>query len=95
MKRLSLAVLCCLLLAGCIFEPVFDASSWIAYQRSSAAVKAKLDSNDLRRLEVAIKYLFMENLAKNRRTIAYQCGCSAKRHHRESVCDSHSACAEA
>jgi hypothetical protein len=64
MKRSSFAVLCCLLLAGCIFDPVFDASSWIAYQRSSAAVKAKLDSNDLRRLEVAIKYLFMENLAK-------------------------------
>jgi hypothetical protein len=61
MKRLSLALLCCFLLAGCIFDPVFDASSWDAYQRSSAAIRARLDNNDLRRLDIALKYLVIES----------------------------------
>jgi len=60
MKRSSLAILCCFLLSACVFDPVFDASSWDAYQRSSAAVKAKLSNDDLRRLEVALKYLLVE-----------------------------------
>jgi hypothetical protein len=60
MKRLSLIALCCLLLSGCIFDPVFDTSSWDAYQRSSAAIKAKLSNDDLRRLDVALKYLLLE-----------------------------------
>jgi hypothetical protein len=57
MKRSSLALLCCFLLSGCIFDPVFDTSSWGAYQTSSEAIKAKLSNDDLRRLEVALKYL--------------------------------------
>jgi hypothetical protein len=64
MKRSSLAILCCLLLCACIFDPVFDASSWDAYQRSSAAIKAKLNNDDLRRLDAAMKYLFIESSAK-------------------------------
>jgi hypothetical protein len=60
MKRLSLIVLGCVLLSGCIFDPVFDTSNWDAYQRSSAAIKAKLSNDDLRRLEVALKYLLLE-----------------------------------
>jgi hypothetical protein len=61
MKRLSLIVLCCCLLAGCILDPVFDTSSWDAYQSSSAAIKAKLSNDDLRRLEIALKYLMIES----------------------------------
>jgi len=64
MKRSGLAILCCLLLSACIFDPVFDASSWGAYQRSSAAIKAKLNNDDLRRLDAAMKYLFLETSAK-------------------------------
>jgi hypothetical protein len=64
MKRLSLTILCCFLLSGCIFDPVFDTSSWDAYQRSSAAIKAKLSNNDLRRLEVALKYLLIESMPR-------------------------------
>ena len=60
MKRLSLIILSCLLLSGCIFDPAFDTSSWDAYQRSSAAIKAKLSNDDLRRLEIALKYLLSE-----------------------------------
>lgn len=62
MKRLSLAILCCLLLAGCIFDLVFDTSSWDAYQRSSAAIRAKLGNDDLRRLDIALKYLVVESM---------------------------------
>jgi hypothetical protein len=61
MKRLTLVILCCFLLAGCIFDPVFDASSWDAYQRSSAAIRAKLGNDDLRRLDIALKYLVIES----------------------------------
>ena len=64
MKRLILAALCCPLLSGCIFDPVFDTSSWDAYQRSSAAVKAKLSNDELRRLEIAMKYLVTESTPK-------------------------------
>ena len=65
MKRLSLTILCCFLLSGCIFDPVFDTSSWDAYQRSSAAIKAKLSNNDLRRLDIALKYLLIESMPRN------------------------------
>ncbi len=61
MKRLSLTILCCFLLSGCIFDPVFDTSSWDAFQRSSAAIRAKLSNDDLRRLEIALKYLLLES----------------------------------
>jgi hypothetical protein len=64
MKRLSLTILCCFLLSGCIFDPVFDTSSWDAYQRSLAAIKAKLSNDDLRRLEIAMKYLVIESTPK-------------------------------
>jgi hypothetical protein len=57
MKRSGLAILFCLLLSGCIFDPVFDTSSWSAYQTSLATIQAKMSNDDLRRLEVALKYL--------------------------------------
>jgi hypothetical protein len=60
MKRSSLAILCCFLLSACIFDPVVDASSWDAYQRSMAAIRAKLSNDDLRRFDVALKYMFVE-----------------------------------
>ena len=60
MKRSALAILCCFLLSGCIFDPVVDASSWDAYQRSMAAMRAKLSNDDLRRLDIALKYMFVE-----------------------------------
>jgi hypothetical protein len=60
MKRSSLAILCCFLLSACIFDLVVDASSWDAYQRSMAAVRAKLSNDDLRRLDIALKYMFAE-----------------------------------
>ena len=60
MKRSSLAVLCFFLLSACVFDPAFDTSSWDAYQSSSNAVRAKLSNDDLRRLEVALKYLMTE-----------------------------------
>jgi len=59
-KRSILAILCCFLLAACIFEPAFDTSSWEAFQKSSDAVRAKLSNEDLRRLEIALKYLLLE-----------------------------------
>jgi hypothetical protein len=60
MKRSSLAILCFFLLSGCIFDPAFDTSSWDAFQSSSTAIRAKLSNDDLRRLEVAMKYLLTE-----------------------------------
>jgi len=65
MKRLSLTILFCLLLSGCIFDPAFDMSSWEAYQTSLAAVRARLGDNDLRRLDIALKYLLAESMMKN------------------------------
>jgi hypothetical protein len=64
MKRSSFAILCCLLLAGCIFDPVIDASSLFAYQNSVVAIKAKLGNDDQRRFDAAMKYLFLEASAK-------------------------------
>jgi hypothetical protein len=64
MKRSGLAILCCFLLSACIFDPVFDTSSWDAYQRSLASIKAKLSNDDLRRLEIALKYLLIEATPK-------------------------------
>lgn len=61
MKRLGLTILCCFLLSGCIFDPAFDTSSWEAYQRSLAAITAKLGNDDLRRLDIALKYLVAES----------------------------------
>ena len=60
MKRLSLTILCCLLLSGCIFDPTFNMSSWEAYQASLATIKAKLGNDDLRRLDIALRYLALE-----------------------------------
>jgi len=62
MKRLGLTILCCFLLSGCITDPVFDTSNWTAYQKSLAAIKAKLSNDDLRRLEIALRYLLMESM---------------------------------
>ena len=64
MKRLSLTILCCFLLSGCIFDPTFDTSSWDAYQRSLATIKAKLSNDDLRRLEIALGYLLIESMPR-------------------------------
>jgi hypothetical protein len=61
MKRLSLTILFCFALSGCIFEPVFETSSWDAFQRSANAIRAKLHNDDLRRLDIALKYLLAES----------------------------------
>jgi|SRR6185437_16241691 hypothetical protein len=61
MKRLSLTILFCFLLSGCIFDPVFDTSSWDAFQQSANAIRAKLGNDDLRRLDIALKYLLAES----------------------------------
>jgi hypothetical protein len=64
MKRSVLAILCCFLLAACIFDPAFDTSSWEAFQKSSDAVRERLSNNDLRRLEIALKYLLVAGSQK-------------------------------
>jgi hypothetical protein len=64
MKRSSLIILGCFLLSGCNSDPVFDLSSWDAYQRSSAAIKSKLTNEDLRRLNAALDYLMVEDLPR-------------------------------
>lgn len=64
MKRSSLTILCFFLLSGCIFDPVFDMSNWETYQTSLTAIKAKLSNDDLRRLDMAMKYLAVENMLK-------------------------------
>jgi hypothetical protein len=65
LKRLNLAILFCLLLSGCIFDPAFDMSSWETYQASLASVRAKLGDDDLRRLDIALRYLAVENILKD------------------------------
>src|SRR6201995_240112 len=64
MKRFGLTVLSCVLLSGCIFDPTFDTSNWEAYQKSLAAIKAKLSNDDVRRLDIALKYLVLETAAR-------------------------------
>lgn len=64
MKRLSLTILCCVLLSGCIFDPTFDMSTWQSYQASLSVIKAKLGSDDQRRLDIALKYLAIETPLK-------------------------------
>jgi hypothetical protein len=61
MKLPSLAILCCLL-TGCVFDPTFDTSNWNAYQQSSSAIKAKLNNDELRRLEASLQYLLFEGV---------------------------------
>lgn len=61
MKRLSLTILFCFALSGCILDPVFDTSSWDAFQRSAGVIRAKLHNDDLRRLDIALKYLVAES----------------------------------
>jgi hypothetical protein len=64
MKRLSLTVLFCVVLSGCIFDPTFDTSNWDAYQKSLAAIEAKLSNDDVRRLDVTLKYLVLETASR-------------------------------
>ena len=64
MKRLSFIILCCFLLSGCIFDPTFNMSNFETFQASLAEMKAKLGNDDLRRLDVALKYLAVENILR-------------------------------
>ena len=48
------AVLCCLALAACDSEPLFDASSVPAYQKSLDAINARLNLQDRNRLKIAL-----------------------------------------
>jgi len=57
-------ILSSFLLSGCAFDPVFDVSSWEAYERSSANVKSKLTNDDLRRLNIALDYLSADGFPK-------------------------------
>jgi hypothetical protein len=64
MKRLSLIILCFFVLSGCVFDPTFDTTNWLTYQDSLGAVRAKLSNDDLRRLDIALKYLSIESTLK-------------------------------
>ena len=58
LKIASVAAICCLALAACgDDEPVFNASSMQAYQKSLGKIKAKLDASDQRKLQVALMTL--------------------------------------
>jgi len=64
MKRLSLIILCCFLLSGCMFDPTFNMSNFETFQASLAEMKAKLGNDDVRRLDIALKYLAVENMLR-------------------------------
>ena len=51
---LGAAALCCLALAACDSEPLFDASSVPAYQKSLDAINAKLNVQERNRLKIAL-----------------------------------------
>ena len=53
-KALGAAVLCCLALAACDSEPLFDASSVPAYQKSLDAINARLNLQDRNQLKIAL-----------------------------------------
>jgi hypothetical protein len=55
LRTLCFALACCVALAACDQqEPTFDASSIPAYQKSLAAIKAKLSAQDRQKLQVAL-----------------------------------------
>jgi hypothetical protein len=58
LKTASIAAICCLALTACgDDEPVFEASSVQAYQKSLSKIKAKLSASDQRKLQVALMTL--------------------------------------
>ena len=56
-KALGAAALCCLALAACDSEPLFDTSSVPAYQKSLDAIEARLNVQDRNRLKIALRTL--------------------------------------
>jgi len=54
---LGAAALCCLALAACDSEPLFDTSSVPAYQKSLDAIEARLNMQDRNRLKIALRTL--------------------------------------
>ncbi len=56
-KALGAAVLCCLALAACDSEPLFDASSVPAYQKSLGAINARLNVQGRNQLKIALRTL--------------------------------------
>src|SRR5580698_2271500 len=62
-RTLAFAVLCCFALAACDHEPAFDTSSLPAYQKSLAAIKAKLSERDQQKLQLALLTLAFGNAA--------------------------------
>jgi hypothetical protein len=54
LRILCLAVSCCLALAACDHEPVFDASTMPAYQKSLGKINASLSTADQDRLKIAL-----------------------------------------
>src|SRR5580692_5300011 len=55
LKIASIAAICCLALTACSDdEPVFEASSVPAYQKSLSKIKANLSASDQRKLQVAL-----------------------------------------
>jgi choline dehydrogenase-like flavoprotein len=54
---LGAAALCCLALAACDSEPLFDTSSVPAYQKSLDAIEARLNVQDRNRLKIALRTL--------------------------------------
>jgi hypothetical protein len=62
LKIWSIAAICCLALTACgDEEPVFDASSIQAYQKSLSNIKATLSVGDQRKLQVALMTLVAGN----------------------------------
>jgi hypothetical protein len=59
LRMLCLAVSCCLALAACHHEPVFDASTLPAYQKSLGKINASLSTADQDRLKIALAVLAM------------------------------------
>jgi hypothetical protein len=53
----ALGVLCCLALAACDAEPLFDASSVPAYQKSLGTINARLSESGRNRLKIALRTL--------------------------------------
>jgi hypothetical protein len=65
MRIANLALLAALALTACDHEPVFDTSTPATYQRSLAAITAKLGADDQHRLDIALLTRALGNTAQS------------------------------